>query len=98
MNLEDFIKDLDPELQEKARRCGSVAELLELAREKKIPLPDDALEAIAGGEEHDPRNCRPDPPRCPHCGSDNTVTKCMETAPGAFTYYFHCNACGYEWQ
>ena len=81
MNLEEFIKGLDPERQEKARRC----------------LPDEALEAIAGGEEHDPRNCRPDPPKCPHCGSSNTETKCVETAPGAFTYYFHCHDCGYEW-
>ncbi len=32
MNLEDFIKNLPPELQEKARACGSASELLALAR------------------------------------------------------------------
>ena len=39
MNLEDYIKDLAPDLQEKARACGSVEELLALARENKVPLP-----------------------------------------------------------
>ena len=97
MNLEDFIKDLDPELQEKARQCGSIAELLELAKEHKVPLPDEALEAIAGGNNPDPRNCRPAPPPCPPCQSTDTVTKCHRMHPGAFMYYYHCNSCGYEW-
>ena len=35
MNLEDCIKDLSPELQEKARACGSVEELVALAKEEK---------------------------------------------------------------
>ena len=36
---------------EKARACGSVDELLVLAKENKIPLPDEALTAIAGGQD-----------------------------------------------
>ena len=51
MNLEDLIKDLDPELQEKARACGSAEELIALAKEAKVPVPDEALEAIAGGQD-----------------------------------------------
>ena len=50
LNIEEYIKDLSPELKEKARACASVEELLKLARENKVPLPDDALEAVAGGK------------------------------------------------
>ena len=50
INIEEYIKDLSPELQEQARSCSSIDELLKLAKENKIPLPDDALEAVAGGK------------------------------------------------
>ena len=53
MDIESYIKDLSPELQEKARACGGVEELLALAKDAKIPLPDEALEAIAGGDDDD---------------------------------------------
>ena len=51
MSFEDYIKDLSSDLQEKARACGSFDELLALAKENKVPLPDEALAAIAGGED-----------------------------------------------
>ena len=57
MNVESYIKDLSPELQEKARACDSVQELLALAKEAKVPLPDEVLAAIAGGEDSDSGNC-----------------------------------------
>lgn len=50
INIEEYIKDLSPELQEKAKACASIDELLKLAKDNKIPLPDDALEAVAGGK------------------------------------------------
>ena len=50
INIEEYIKDLAPELQEKARACTNIEDLLKLARENKVPLPDDALEAVAGGK------------------------------------------------
>ena len=43
------IKDLSPELKEKARSCHTAEELLELAREEGMELPDEDLDAIAGG-------------------------------------------------
>ena len=49
MNIESYIKDLNPELQEKALTCSNAEELLALARENKIPVPDEVLAAIAGG-------------------------------------------------
>ena len=50
INIEEYIKDLSPELQEKARGCTSADELLKLAEENDIPLPDEVAEAVAGGK------------------------------------------------
>ncbi|MDO4851108.1 MAG: Nif11-like leader peptide family natural product precursor [Actinomycetota bacterium] len=92
MNLEDYIKDLDPELQEKARACGSVEELLALAKEAKVPLPDEALAVIAGGDDQDAGSCRHED--CPKCGSKDTVD---DGTDGRY-WYWHCNTCGYKWK
>ena len=90
MNLEDYIKDLDPELKEKIRACGSLEELLALAKESKVPLPDEALAAIAGGDDPEAGSCKPGTLKCPKCGSKNVV----------FLYYystFECEDCHYRW-
>ena len=92
MNLEDYIKDLAPDLQEKARACGSTEELLALAREAKVPLPDEALAAIAGGDEADPDGCGDT--KCPKCNSRDTV---IYDHTGTFMYW-RCNNCGYKWE
>ena len=92
MNLEDYIKDLSPELQEKARACGSVEELLALAKEAKVPLPDEALAAIAGGDDQDVGSCRHQD--CPKCGSKDTV----DDGTDLRYWYWHCNTCGYKWK
>ena len=47
--FEEYIKDLPPELQEKARQCKTKQELLELAADEDMEIPDDALEMVAGG-------------------------------------------------
>ena len=47
--FEKYIKDLSPELQEKARACKTNNELLELAADEDMELPEDALEMVAGG-------------------------------------------------
>ena len=90
MNLEDYIKNLDPELQEKARACGSVKELVELARENKVPMPDEALAAVAGGEGAEGDSCSHGP-KCPRCGSTST----------SWDKQYHiyvCLWCGYTWK
>ena len=92
MNLEDYIKDLSPELQEKARACGSVEELMALAKEAKVPLPDEALAAIAGGDDPEAGSCRHKD--CPKCGSSNTT----ETGFDGRFFYYECNACGNNWK
>ena len=88
MNLEDYIKDLTPELQERARACGSAEELLALAKEAQVPLPEEALAAIAGGDDANPENCAK--PTCPKCGHHNIGENYLQG-------YHHCNYCGYEW-
>lgn len=92
MNLEDYIKDLAPELQEKARACGSVEELIALAKEAKVPLPDDALAAIAGGDDAEPGSCSH--PECPKCKSKDTE----QTGRNALYVFWKCNTCGYQWK
>ena len=60
-NFEKYIEDLSPELQEKARACNSLEEVMELAAENDIELPEDALKAVSGG-------CGT-PLNCDRCGS-----------------------------
>ena len=70
MDIENYIKDLSPDLQEKARACGSVGELLALAKEAKIPLPEEALAAIAGGAGLEAHR---EQATCPQCGRNNVI-------------------------
>lgn len=81
-----------PELQEKARACGSIDELLALANEAKVPLPDEALAAIAGGDDPETEGCK-DPIKCPKCGSTNVDVKIH----GGLFADCYCQNCGYEW-
>ena len=92
MNLEDYIKDLAPELQEKARACGSVEELIALARESQVPLPDEVLAAIAGGDDAEFGSCIH--PECPKCGSEDTE----QTGKNASYVFWKCRTCGYQWK
>ena len=96
MNLEDFIKDLSPELQEKARACGSVEELVALAKDAKIPVPDEALAAIAGGDDQEVGSCGDS--KCPKCKSKNTTIYKEDDEPGYVVFYWRCNSCGNEWK
>ena len=48
-DYEEYLKDLSPELQEKARLCKTKEELNAFIAENDIELPEDALELVAGG-------------------------------------------------
>ena len=48
-DMEKYISNLSPELQEKARACKSIDELKELISENDIELSEDILEAVSGG-------------------------------------------------
>lgn len=81
IGIEEYIKDLSPEMQAKAKACTNMDELLKLADENDIELPREALAQVAGG-------CgkkEPEKPKCPNCRSENlssvvvdgqTKTKC----------------------
>ncbi len=58
MDLEKYVSQFPEELQEKARACKTVQELLDLATENDLALPAEALTAVAGGcgHKHDWRN------------------------------------------
>ena len=45
------IEGLTPELQEKARRCKTPEEILDLAKEEGYELSEEELQTISGGVE-----------------------------------------------
>ena len=51
------LKDLSPELQEKAKACKTVEELKALAQENGFELSDDELEGVSGGQDCGPLTC-----------------------------------------
>ena len=47
--LEKYMGELSPEMQEKARQCKDMKELNALLAENDVELSEDALEAVSGG-------------------------------------------------
>ena len=93
--IEKYIKDLSPELQEKARKCRSISELLELAKAEEVEVPPEALEAIAGGKDQEVRGCGD--PKCPSCGSKDVEITNIEYYGYFDRYHFKCKSCGHKW-
>ena len=91
MNLEEIIKNLPPELQEKARACKSTEELKALGKEKLTSLPPGEMERIAGGRGTKAQNCIAE--KCPRCGSTN-VSAVSELSSEDYV----CKDCGYQWR
>ena len=82
-NIEEYIKDLTPEQQEKAKACSTKEELLQLAAEEDVEIPMEALENVAGGcgstlEYY-----------CKSCGSTDII---IEEGYG-YEYHRKCNHC-----
>ena len=91
IDMENYIKDLSPELQEKARACRSNSELLELAAENDLEIPMDALEGVAGGCGG---SSKKNYTVCNVCNSDvqNSVPSGTPKPVGVGTYYW-CPKC-----
>lgn len=70
--LEKYIGELSPELQEKARHCKDMKELNDLLAEKDVELSEEALQAVSGGCSLS-SNCYDQgditPATCPSCGN-----------------------------
>ena len=64
-NLEEYIKDLSPELQEKARACKTKEELNAFIAENDLELPSEVLESVAGGCT----STKPQPDKCNKCNA-----------------------------
>ena len=47
--LEKYVSELSPEMQEKARECKDMQELNAFLAENDVELSEDALSAVAGG-------------------------------------------------
>ena len=47
--LQKFLDDLSPELQQKARECKTQEEFNDFFSENDIELPDEILDAVSGG-------------------------------------------------
>ena len=65
-----------------------------LAKENKIPLPDEALTAIAGGQDGGTVNCGK--LHCPQC-SCTKIAYQYEDRGNYYQYFYTCTGCGYEW-
>lgn len=92
MDIESYLKDLSPELQEKARACESTNELRNLAEQEGVALPPEALAKIAGGSDVEGSKCVNWP--CPKCKSWNTEYRGDVDDDHMRE---HCNNCGHNW-
>ncbi len=88
--IESFIKDLSPELQEKARACKSLKELETLANDSDIPIPDEAVEAVAGGKADSGEDVFHEP--CPH-GRNGEGHKWILKGSSFQTEFYECQYC-----
>lgn len=107
-DLESYIKDLSPELQEKARACTSVEELLKLADENNIELSADQLEAVAGGSVYTAGSPYfnyhlTNPTYCYYCRiegkstGEKTKNEVACSSSQEYSYKYRCEKCGDEW-
>ena len=95
MHIEEMIRRLSPELQEKAKACKSTEERIALGKEHAAELTPEALEAIAGGTGGNPKNCGE--VKCPKCGS--TKVTCQKKYEYTYIVYkYTCNDCGHTWE
>ena len=81
----EYLKDLPPELQEKAKDIKTNEELMEFLSDNDIELPEDVLDAVSGGSV-----CENDD--CPKGGKHDYRTVGRENK----RYKCVCNKCGYE--
>ena len=87
----EYLKDLPPELQEKAKNIKTREELTAFLSDNDVELPEDVLEAVSGGE-----GCFTfgGPDACPK-GEYHEWTK-VEVLENGITARFRCTKCGEE--
>ncbi|MCR5142924.1 MAG: hypothetical protein K6C68_10445 [Ruminococcus sp.] len=94
-NFEKYIKDLPPELREKASECKTIEELNEFVAENDIELPEEALELVSGGcgsSAPPPQKGDPVPGKvCPDCSRQLYF---YADFIGNIMYYCNNSSCG----
>ena len=84
-NFEKYIKDLSPELQEKARACKTKEELNAFIAENDLELPEEALELVSGG-------CGTSTPK--PCQHNWYLSDISDAGGGKSQFRFVCRNCG----
>ena len=103
-----LLKDLSPELREKAKDIKTQEELMEFLSENDIELPEDALEAVSGGCG-EPKEKVIYANACPDCGGDliyhdntyywaRSVPRAHCAKTGVLYYYFNRVRGGASWR
>ena len=90
----DYLKDLSPELQEKAKDIKTQEELLEFLSDNDIEIPEDALDAVSGGNGcGNSENSGAAP--CAHQGAFE-LERFIGPDDSTYGEYYsmQCNACG----
>ena len=54
----EFFQQLPEETKEKIRNCKSEEEAMDILKGDMIPIPDDVLDAVAGGEDYWCMDCK----------------------------------------
>ena len=73
--LKGIYENLSDELKEKAKACKSMDEIMELAGQEDIELPDEVLGAVSGGSSTC-LDCCDCPEHVPYCYLDCDVNLC----------------------
>lgn len=87
----ELLKELSEEQIAKSKACKNQEELLKVAKEERVELSDEQLEAANGGI------CTSTPSyTCPKCGSSDVHTVHNENSICEY-YSNKCNSCGHRW-
>ena len=90
--LKGLWDSLTDEQKEKAKACKSMDELAALAGQMGVELPDEALDAVAGGGDHF-RFAKGT--ACPYCGRRANPTNSGKTLEGIKAMHFYCGRCNH---
>ena len=92
----DYLKDLSPELQEKAKDIKTQEELLEFLSDNDIELPEDALDAVSGGNGCSNSEGNSGAAPCTHQSVFELEGFIGQDEGGGYGEYYsmQCNACG----
>ena len=103
----EYLKDLPPELQEKAKDINTQEELLEFLSDNDVELPEDALDADSGGCGGGSESSSNENPsaivfkgECPDCGGDLIYENIIDYVDGIRHNYgglAHCAKTGVKY-